>query len=126
MNETNTDPKPEDVTQQQDCEDCPSATGSQLREPLEAPRDGKFILGAFGWPWLLPAIWNSYDQEWVVCHMEAQKMANGVDDRWLEIEREGALTLTGWLPVPPLPNGYVFRPANADGLGGRALDADSK
>ena len=85
---------------------------SQLREPLEAPRDGTFILGAFGWPWLVPAIWNSYDQEWVVCHMQAQEMANGLDDRWLEMEREKALALTGWLPVPPLPGGYVFRPAN--------------
>lgn len=85
---------------------------SQLREPLDAPRDGTFILGAFGWPWLVPAVWNSYDQEWVVCHMQAQPMANGLDDRWLEMEREKALALTGWLPVPPLPGGYVFRPAN--------------
>lgn len=85
---------------------------AQLREPLEAPRDGTFILGAFGWPWLVPAVWNSYDHEWVVCHMQAQQMANGLDDRWLEMEREKALSLTGWLPVPPLPGGYVFRPAN--------------
>src|SRR5690606_23972869 len=77
-------------------------TCSQLREPLEAPRDGTFILGAFGWPWLVPAVWNSYDQEWVVCHMQAQDMANGLDDRWLEMEREKALSLTGSLPVPPL------------------------
>jgi hypothetical protein len=85
-----------------------------LREPLEAPFDGTFILGAFGWPWLVPAVWNSYDQEWVVCHMQAQEMANGLDDRWLEIEREKALDLTGWLPVPPLPGGDVSRPANAE------------
>lgn len=89
---------------------------SQLREPLEAPRDGTFILGAFGWPWLVPAVWNSYDQEWVMCHMQAQTMANGLEDRWLEMEREKALALTGWLPVPPLPDGYVFRPTNAPAM----------
>jgi hypothetical protein len=89
------------------------AACSQLREPLEAPRDGTFILGAFGWPWLVPAVWNSYDQEWVVCHMQSQEMDNGLNYRWLEMEREKALSLTGWLPVPSLPGGYVFRPANS-------------
>jgi hypothetical protein len=90
------------------------AACSQLREPLEAPRDGTFIMGAFGWPWLVPAVWNSYDQEWMVCHMQAQEMDNGLNYRWLEMEREKALSLTGWLPVPPLLGGYVFRPANAN------------
>ena len=99
---------------------------SQLREPLEAPRDGTFILGAFGWPWLVPAVWNSYDQEWVVCHMQAQTMANGLDDRWLEMECEKPLALTGWLPVPPLPGGYVFRPANIEGLASPADNATPK
>lgn len=75
----------------------------ELADPLDAPRDGTFILGSFGWPWLVPAVWNSYDDEWVVCHMQAQEMANGLDDRWLEMEREKATSLKGWLPVPPLP-----------------------
>jgi len=88
----------------------------QLLKPEDAPRDGTMILASIGWPWLVPAVWNPYDGEWVVCHMQAQDMANGLDDRWLEMEREKALSLTGWLPVPPLPGGYVFRPANVAGL----------
>lgn len=61
------------------------------------------ILAAIGWPWLVPAIWNSYDQEWVVAHMQASTMPNGLDDRWLEVAREKPMCLTGWVPIPEMP-----------------------
>ena len=40
------------------------------------PKNGvtnKMILGDFGYPWLLPAMWSNVNQQWVVATIQSQK-----------------------------------------------------
>lgn len=81
------------------------ATGSAVwRLPETAPKGGcVMILGDFGWPWPLPAVWDAFGEEWCVVTVQSSPMQDGPDNTWLEIDHER--TLKRWLPMPPLPNG---------------------
>jgi len=75
-----------------------------MNPPETAPRDGvTMILVSIGWPWLLPAVWNAYDNEWVTATVQACPMENGLTDTYLETEREKDSALKGWLPFPQIP-----------------------
>lgn len=71
-----------------------------MNPPDTAPRDGTMILASIGWPWLVPAIWNSHDKEWVCACHQMQPMDGDDDDWWFENEREKDKDLNGWLPIP--------------------------
>jgi len=48
--------------------------------PETAPKDGTVILGDFGYPWPLVAVWNSYDEKWVTVSLQAQEMPSEMID----------------------------------------------
>lgn len=60
------------------------------------------IIGDFGWPWPLPAVWDAFSEEWCVVTVQSSPMQDGPDNTWLEIDHER--TLKRWLPMPSLPN----------------------
>jgi hypothetical protein len=68
--------------------------------PVEsAPRDGTLFLGDFGWPWLLPAAYNPYDEKFVVAVLQACPMKNGKLDYYFENEYEAPGDLKGWAEI---------------------------
>lgn len=82
---------------------------SPLLDPSTAPKDGTVILGAFGWPWLIPASWNEHDKTWTVCTLQMSPMEpDGKNDSWFETEREKPAALIGWMPIPPLLPGTLI------------------
>lgn len=85
--------------------DCSPA----LLDPKDAPKDGTMILAAVGWPWLAPAMWCEYAEEWVIAVPQVDYL-HGSSVRHFENDTEPKIS--GWLPIPPLPGGYVFRPEN--------------
>ncbi len=72
--------------------------------PESAPLNGTLILGDFGWPWPLPAVWDTYDEQWCVATVQASPMKDGADNYWLETETESKSQLKRWMPMPSLPN----------------------
>jgi len=73
--------------------------------PDTAPRNGTLILGDFGWPWPLLAVWNEYDEQWVVATLLAAcLMENGKKNSCLETDTEKVNALKRWTPLPLLPN----------------------
>jgi hypothetical protein len=72
--------------------------------PDTAPRNGTLILGDFGWPWPLPAVWDTYDEQWCVVTVQASPMKDGADNYWLETDTENKSQLKRWMPMPHLPN----------------------
>jgi len=70
------------------------------KTPETAPKDGTVILGDFGYPWPFVAVWNSYDEKWVMPSLNAQKMEYGKIDYWFENEQERAEDLKSWMPLP--------------------------
>ena len=76
----------------------------KLRPPETAPKTGTVILAHFGYPWLMPAAWNEYDEEWAICTVQACPMSpDGKHDTYWESEREKPGALTGWMPMPKIP-----------------------
>jgi len=98
-------PKPRTSINKKAGRGCPGASCSALLDAATAPRDGSSILGAFGWPFLIPAAWNEHDERWTVCTMQAQQMDSGKTDVWWETDWEHPTALLGWLPIPLLPEG---------------------
>lgn len=74
---------------------------TQLNPPETAPKD-KSILGHFGWPWLVVAVWNPVQQEWATAQVEAS-MFEGETEFYFTTEWEKPQALIGWLPVPEVP-----------------------
>jgi hypothetical protein len=72
--------------------------------PESAPLNGTLILGDFGCPWPLPAVWDTYDEQWCVVTLQASPMREGADNYWLETETEKKSQLKRWMPMPSLPN----------------------
>jgi len=72
--------------------------------PESAPLDGTLILGDFGWPWAIPAVWDTYDEHWVVATVQASPMADGPMNYWLETDTENKTQLKRWMPIPSLSN----------------------
>jgi hypothetical protein len=72
--------------------------------PESAPLNGTLILGDFGWPWPLPAVWDTYDKKWCVATVQASSMQDGADNYWLETDTENKSQLKRWMPMPHLPN----------------------
>ena len=90
---------------------CAPMPGSlALLDPKDAPKDGTLILAAVGWPWLVPAMWCEYAEDWVIASPQVDYL-HGSSVRHFENDTEPKIA--GWLPIPPLPGGYVFRPENA-------------
>jgi len=72
--------------------------------PETAPLDGTMILGDFGFPWAVPTVWDTYDEQWVVSTIQASTMADGPMNFWLETDTEKKDQLKRWMPIPKLPN----------------------
>jgi hypothetical protein len=72
--------------------------------PDTAPRNGTLILGDFGWPWPLLAVWDEYDEQWVTATLQACPMENGKKNSYLETDTEKGSALKRWTPLPLLPN----------------------
>ena len=87
--------------------------GSALRAPADAPRDGTVILGAFGWPWLLPAMWCAYSETWVTANVVSERIHGKKSAGW-ENGTENHSSMTGWIPMPELPGVYVLHTQNAE------------
>jgi hypothetical protein len=100
----NTPPEQPDA-QQPPYEGLDGAYCSALLDATKAPRDGTVILGAFGWPFLIPAAWNEHDERWTVCTLQASQMDSGKSDVWWENDWEHHNALLGWAPMPILPDG---------------------
>lgn len=49
----------------------------------EAPRDGSMILGDFGYPCLLIAVWSEHDEQWSFAELHSQKVS-GKEDPYFE------------------------------------------
>lgn len=83
-----------------------------MNPPDTAPKDATMILADFGWPWLVPAIWNPTDGKWTVAMM--QKSHDGPDyDVWFETDQERDIDLKGWILYPkaqPAAMGTEHRP----------------
>lgn len=60
------------------------------------------ILGDFGWPWAIPAVWDKHGEEWCVVTVQACPMQDGPENSWLEIDHERQLKR--WHAIPSLPN----------------------
>lgn len=58
--------------------------------PESAPLDGTPILGDFGWPCAIYAIWDEYDEEWCIATIHSMPI------------KENSLTLKRWMPLPSL------------------------
>ncbi len=76
-----------------------------LNPPDTAPKDGTIILGDFGMPWVLMAIWSGYDEQWAVATIQANPMGGSWDDQksiemYFETDTYEHDNLIGWLPVP--------------------------
>ena len=61
------------------------------------------ILGDFGWPWPIPAVWDPYDQHWCVVTVQMSPMKDGADNYWLESDTKAYRSLQRWMPMPALP-----------------------
>ena len=72
--------------------------------PESAPLDGTMILGDFGWPWAIPTVWDTYDEQWSVATVQASLMADGPMNYWLETDTENKTQLKRWMPIPSLSN----------------------
>jgi len=77
-------------------------TTDHWRSPETAPKDGTQIIGDFGWPWPLPALWDEYDEEWVVCVLQCCPMVDGPNNSYFETDTEPDKALRRWLPMPNL------------------------
>lgn len=65
--------------------------------------DGTMILADFGWPWAVPAVWDTYDEQWVTATVQASTMESGPNNYWLETDTESRASLRQWRPIPSLP-----------------------
>ena len=78
--------------------------------PESAPLTGTMIIGDFGWPWPIPAVWDAYDKQWCVVTVQASPMQDGPDNYWLESDTETMTHLKRWMPFPDLPNDKISEP----------------
>jgi hypothetical protein len=72
------------------------------KTPETAPKDGTVILGDFGYPWPLVAVWNDIDKKWVTVSLQAQEMPSDMIDYWFENEQATMDELKYWMPLPKL------------------------
>ena len=82
--------------------DAKGVESSGLLAPADAPKDCTMILADFGWPWLCPAVWDSYDENWAYATVQASPMRDGGDNVWLEMETAKPTEMKGWIPIPDL------------------------
>lgn len=82
---------------------APASSHSAWHPPATAPRDGTLIIADFGWPWACPAVWDEYDEQWVVAHIQQCPMRGGKRNSYLETDAEANRDLRGWQPMPALP-----------------------
>jgi hypothetical protein len=66
-----------------------------------APKNGKKILGHFGYPWYLSAVWSESDSGWVCADLQCG-MYRGKDDPYFENERFNDKELKGWIEYPKI------------------------
>lgn len=78
----------------------PANRAEAMNPPETAPKDGSLFLGDFGWPQLLPTMWNSHDQKWNVALPQIQEMAPYADDNYFENEQQDPGDLKGWIEWP--------------------------
>lgn len=77
--------------------------------PESAPLNGTLILGDFGWPWPLPAVWDTYDEQWCIATLQASPMVDGPTNSWIETYTEKRGSFKRWMPLPSLPNAEPIR-----------------
>ena len=68
------------------------------------PKNGvtdRMILGDFGYPWLLPAMWSEVNQQWVAATIQMQD-CDGKNDPYFENEWFDDKELIKWVECPKL------------------------
>jgi len=101
MSKDNTSPKLEtdQTTNEKGLDD---AACYALLDPSTAPKDGTLILAAVGWPWLVPAMWCEYGQDWVIASRQVDYLHGS---SVCHFENETEPEIFGWLPMPKIPKG---------------------
>lgn len=79
-----------------------SASSGSWLPPDTAPRNGTLILGDFGCPWALLAVWDEYDEQWVTAMPQSCQMEDGRTNSYLETDTEADGALRRWTPLPRL------------------------
>ena len=72
------------------------------RPAKTAPRDGTPILGDFGFPWPLYAVFDNYDARWCCATLQACPMEDKRTNYYFENETEPPHRLKRWMPLPKL------------------------
>lgn len=72
-------------------------------KPASAPLDGTMIIGDFGYPWPIPAIFDPHYERWSYVTVQACPMTDGTYNHYLETDTESKDSLLRWLPMPVLP-----------------------
>jgi len=74
----------------------------KLNPPQTAPRDFTLFLADFGYPWLLPTMWNPVDSKWVVATIQTGLFNGEYNDNYFESDREESDALLGWVGMPKI------------------------
>jgi hypothetical protein len=78
----------------------------RLGTPETAPKNGRMILGDFGWSRLLPCVWSQQDEEWKIARVKRTEdedktqsccFINGTEPHnemrgWIEVQKEWLFT----------------------------------
>ena len=74
----------------------------KLNPSETAPRDMTLFLADFGYPWLLPTMWNPVDSKWAVATVQIGLFAGEWNDTYFESDREESDALLGWVGMPKI------------------------
>lgn len=90
---------------------------TQWEMPETAPKDGTIILGDFGYPWAVPAVWDPVVEEWATAQLSPCAPDESVE--W-QTEWLGHRRLKGWYAMPVIDSG---KDEGVDGILTRKDDA---
>lgn len=74
-----------------------------LRTPETAPRDMTVFLADVGYPWLVLAVWNDHQNEFVTTNFQIDLYRGKWNDTYFENEYHAPDKLKGWMPLPEIP-----------------------
>lgn len=72
-----------------------------LNPPETAPKD-RLILADFGLPWLMPTVWNSFEERWAMVTLQCCDMEGGLKDWYFDNELATPSELRGWVEMPKI------------------------
>jgi len=70
-----------------------------MNPPETAPRD-RMVLGDFGWPSMMPCVWNNPSLGWACSTLQVEPYNGEWNDYYFETEFFPASDLKGWLEMP--------------------------